>query len=168
MTRMAETSIGGTPVYTVGELPAVGEHAPAFTLTKSDMSSISLDDLAGSRVVLNIFPSLDTAVCATSTRKFNELAARLDNTQVICVSADLPFAAGRFCAAEGIDRVATGSTFRSPFGQDYGVQLADSRLAGLMARAVVVIDTDGTVLHQQLVPAISSEPDYDAAVAALS
>jgi thioredoxin-dependent peroxiredoxin len=168
MAAMAETSLGGNPVHTVGDLPEVGEPAPAFTLTKSDLSDVSLAALAGKRVILNIFPSVDTAVCATSTRRFNELAAGLDNTEVICVSADLPFAAKRFCGAEGIDKVSTGSTFRSTFGDDYGVRLVDGPLAGVMARAVVVIDEGGRVAHSQLVPNIGSEPDYDAAVAAVS
>jgi thiol peroxidase len=154
-------------VHTVGELPAVGSAAPDFTLTKSDLSDVSLGDLQGKRVILNIFPSIDTAVCATSTRTFNKLAAGLDNTEIICVSADLPFAAGRFCGAEGIDKVSTGSTFRSSFGEDYGVQLADGKLAGVMARAVVVIGTDGKVIYNQLVPDIGQEPDYDAAIASL-
>jgi thiol peroxidase len=165
---MAQTSLGGNPVHTVGELPSVGAPSPSFTLTKGDFSDLTPADLEGQRVVLNIFPSLDTAVCATSVRKFNELAAGLDNTVVVCVSADLPFAMGRFCAAEGITNVVTASTFRSDFGDAYGVTMADGKLAGLMARSVVVLDEHGTVIHNQLVPAISEEPDYDAAVAALA
>ncbi|GAA1981013.1 thiol peroxidase [Terrabacter lapilli] len=163
---MATTSLGDTLVHTVGDLPAVGTPAPAFTLTGTDLR----DDVvlpAGSRVVLNIFPSVDTGVCATSVRRFNEIAAGLENTTVVCVSADLPFALGRFCAAEGIDNLVTASTFRSGFGYDYGVRMENGGFAALMARAVVVVDADGTVLHTELVPAIGQEPDYDAAIAAL-
>ncbi len=164
---MAQTSLGGNPVNTIGDLPAVGSSTPSFTLTKADLTDITPADLAGQRVVLNIFPSLDTKTCAMSVRKFNELASSLDNTTVLCVSADLPFAQGRFCGAEGLTNVVTASTFRSDFGSTYGVQLADSKMAGLMARAVVVLDEGGTVLYTQLVPSIGDEPDYDAAVAAL-
>jgi len=164
---MAEITLGGNPVHTNGDLPAPGEQAPAFRLVASDFSTVSSDDLAGQRVVLNIFPSLDTAVCATSVRTFNERAAGLDDTTVVCVSADLPTASGRFCAAEGIEHVVTGSTFRSSFAEDYGVRMTDGKLEGLSARAVVVLDRDGTVLHSQLVPEIAQEPDYDAAIGAL-
>ena len=164
---MANTAFRGSPVTTVGELPRVGEAAPDFQLTGADLADVARADLSGSRVVLNIFPSIDTGVCAASVRRFNELAAALPDTRVVCVSADLPFALGRFCGAEGIDNVTTGSAFRSSFGHDYGVTMVDGKLRGLLARSVVVIDTDGTVLHSQLVPAIGQEPDYDAAVAAL-
>ena len=164
---MAQTALGDNIVNTVGDLPSVGSSTPAFTLTKTDLTEITQADLAGHRVVLNIFPSLDTKICAISVRKFNELAAGLDNTTVLCVSADLPFAQARFCGAEGLTNVTTASTFRSDFGSAYGVKLADGKMAGLMARAVVVLDESGTVLHSQLVPAIGQEPDYDAAVAAL-
>ncbi len=164
---MAQTALGGTPVNTSGDLPSVGAPTPAFTLTKGDLSDLTPADLAGQRVVLNIFPSVDTPTCAASVRRFNELASSLDNTSVVCVSADLPFAQGRFCGAEGLDKVQTASSFRSDFGSAYGVSLADGKLAGLLARAVVVLDTDGTVLHSQLVPEIANEPDYDAAVASL-
>ena len=162
---MATTALGGNPVTTVGELPAVGAPAPSFELVGSDFSTITLPE--GSRAVLNIFPSVDTGVCATSVRKFNELAAGLDNTSVICVSRDLPFALGRFCGAEGIENVTAASAFRSDFGTDYGVTMTDGPLAGLQARSVVVLDETGTVIHSQLVPEITTEPDYDAAVAAL-
>lgn len=165
---MAETTLGGNPVHTTGELPAVGATAPDFTVTAADMSDITKDSLAGSKVVLNIFPSIDTAVCATSVRTFNERAGGLGGTVVVCVSADLPFALGRFCGAEGITNVLTGSTFRSSFGEDYGVKMVDGRLAGLLARAVVVIDESGTVVHRELVPSIGQEPDYDAALSAAS
>ena len=164
---MAQTLLGDNTVNTVGDLPSVGSHTPSFTLTKSDMSEITESDFAGQRVVLNIFPSLDTKICAISVRKFNEIAASLDNTAVLCVSADLPFAQARFCGAEGLTNVITASTFRSDFGSAYGVKMADGRLAGLMARSVVVLDAAGTVVHSQLVPAIGQEPDYDAAVASL-
>lgn len=145
----------------------MGSKAPAFELVGGDLSPITSEALAGQRVVLNIFPSIDTGVCATSVRKFNELAANLDNTTVVCVSADLPFAASRFCGAEGIENVKTGSTFRSSFGTDFGTTMAEGPLAGLNARAVVVLDAEGTVTYTQLVEDIASEPDYDAAVAAL-
>jgi thiol peroxidase len=164
---MAEITLGGNPVHTVGELPKHGSPAPSFTLTGGDLSDVSKAELAGRRVVLNIFPSVDTAVCAASVRKFNEMASSLDNTVVVCVSADLPFALGRFCGAEGLADVKTASTFRSDFGDAFGVKMADGKLAGLMARAVVVLDERGTVLHSQLVPEIAQEPDYDAAIASL-
>lgn len=163
---MAQTALRGTPVNTVGELPSVGSPTPGFTLTKSDLSDITAADLAGQRVVLNIFPSIDTPTCAASVRQFNVLAAGLDNTVVLNVSADLPFAQGRFCAAENLTDVSNASTFRGGF-DSYGLTLADGRLAGLLARAVVVLDADGTVLHAQLVPEIADEPDYEAAVSAL-
>ena len=152
---------------TSGELPEKGAKAPAFELVKSDLSTVSSSDLTGQRVILNIFPSIDTPTCATSVRTFNGRAASLDNTTVICVSADLPFAAGRFCGAEGIENVMTGSTFRGSFLDDYGVKMTDGPLAGVAARSVVVLDGDGTVLHTQMVPEIADEPDYDAAIGAL-
>lgn len=165
---MAETKFKGNPVHTNGDLPAVGASAPDFTVTGKDLADISLGDFAGRRLVLNIFPSIDTGVCAMSVRKFNELAAGLENTTVLCVSADLPFAMGRFCGAEGIENVLVGSTFRSSFASDYGVQTVDGPLAGLCARSVVVVDADGTVTYTELVPETTQEPDYDAAVASLS
>lgn len=165
---MAEISLGGTPVTTSGELPAPGTAAPGFELTGADLSPVDSASLRGERAVLNIFPSVDTPTCAASVRRFNEAAGELADTRVLCVSADLPFAAARFCGAEGLDRVTTASTFRSPsFGPDFGVDLVDGPFAGLLARAVVVLDADGTVLHSQLVPEIADEPDYDAALAAL-
>ena len=164
---MSTIRFHGEPANTVGELPAVGSAAPAFALTAADLSDLTSESLAGKRVVLNIFPSIDTGVCAASVREFNKRAASLDNTAVVCVSADLPFAAGRFCAAEGIDDVLVGSSFRSSFGKDYGVTLLDTPLAGLLARAVVVLDAEGTVLHRELVADIAAEPNYDAAVAVL-
>ena len=163
---MAEITLGGNAVHTNGELPAKGSKVPSFELVKSDLTELSSDDLSG-RVVLNIFPSVDTAVCATSVRTFNQRAADLADTTVVCVSADLPFAAARFCGAEGIENVVTGSTFRSSFLDDFGVRMVDGKLAGVAARAVVVLDADGTVLHSELVPEIAQEPDYDAAISAL-
>lgn len=160
-------TLGGNPVSTVGTLPAVGSSAPPFELVGADLSTISSDDLRGQRVVLNIFPSIDTGVCATSVRRFNEAAAGLDNTVVLNVSADLPFAMGRFCGAEGIENAKVGSGFRSSFGTDYGVNMTDGKLEGLMSRAVVVIDENGTVIHDEQVPDIAQEPDYDAALAVL-
>ena len=166
---MGQVTLRGNPVSTSGELPGTGAPAPAFTLTKSDLSEVSLADLAGQRVVLNIFPSIDTAVCATSVRTFNERAGGLDNTVVLCVSADLPFAAGRFCGAEGITNVSTGSDFRhKEFGDVYGVRMTSGPLAGLLARSVVVIDEAGKVVHSELVPEIAQEPDYDAALGAIA
>ncbi len=162
---MATTRLGDAEVHTVGELPAVGDTAPEFTLTGGDLHDVTLPH--GTRVVLNIFPSVDTGVCAASVRRFNEIAAGLDDTTVICVSADLPFALGRFCGAEGIDNVLVTSTFRSHFGEDYGVELHNGAFRGLLARAVVVIDADGVVSHTEVVPTIGQEPDYDAVVASL-
>lgn len=164
---MATVTLGGNPVSTVGELPSVGSKAPDFHLTGGDLGDVSQAELQGKKVVLNIFPSIDTPTCATSVRQFNERAANLADTVVLCVAADLPFAMTRFCGAEGLGNVQVASTFRSSFGNDYGVTLAEGALAGLMARAVVVLDTDGTVLHSQLVPEIANEPDYDAALNAL-
>lgn len=165
---MAQTNLKGIPVHTSGDLPAQGSAAPAFTLVKTDLTDAELRSYAGRRVVLNIFPSLDTAVCATSLRKFNALATTVANTTVLCVSADLPFASKRFCTAEGLENLVPASCFRNPgFGEAYGVRLVDSRMRGLLARAVVVLDEHGKVLHAELVPEISHEPDYEAAVAVL-
>lgn len=162
---MATTALGGNPVQTVGELPAVGSTAPSFELIGSDFSTVTLPQ--GSRAVLNIFPSVDTGVCAASVKKFNELAAGLDNTTVVNVSQDLPFAQARFCGAEGIENVTAASAFRSSFGEDYGVKLVDGKFEGLLARSVVVVDADGSVLYTELVPEIGTEPDYESAIAAL-
>ena len=165
---MARISSLGETVETSGELPAVGTPAPDFTLRRSDLSPVSLGDYAGSRLVLNIFPSIDTPTCAKSVREFNRRAASMPNTKVLCVSADLPFALGRFCGAEGIDNVETASVYRAPsFGQDYGVYMAEGRLGGLLARAIVVVDESGTVVHQELVPEIAQEPDYERVMEAL-
>jgi thiol peroxidase len=155
----------GTIVHTVGNLPPVGTTAPELTLTGQDMSDVTRP--AG-RTVLNIFPSLDTATCAMSVRRFNQLAADLPDTTVVCVSMDLPYAMKRFCAAEGIENVVVASGFRSTFGADYGVTMTNGSMRGLYARSVVVLDAGGTVVHTQVVPQIKDEPDYDAALAALS
>lgn len=165
---MAVTSFRGTPVNTVGDLPATGNQVPSYTLTGGDLADFDHSRFAGQRVVFNIFPSVDTPVCATSVRRFNEIASSLDNTAVVCVSADLPFAQGRFCGAEGLSNVQTASAFRTNFGSAFGVALGEGPFTGLLARAVVVTDESGNVVHSQLVPAIGEEPDYDAAVAALA
>jgi thiol peroxidase len=162
---MATTQLGESTVHTVGDLPPTGSAAPDFTLTGGDFADVT--KTAGRRTVLNIFPSIATGVCQASVRRFNELAAGLDNTEVICVSQDLPFALASFCGAEGIDNVVVGSAFRSGFGTDYGMTMTDGKWRGLLARSVVVLDTDGTVLHTQITPAISVEPEYEEAVAAL-
>jgi len=165
---MAEFKLKGNPFRTTGELPAVGSPAPAFQATKSDLSPVSLAEHAGKRVVLNIFPSIDTDVCAASVRRFNAEASGLENTVVLCVSMDLPFALKRFCGAEGLNDVVTASDFRDgQFGRAYGVRIADGPLAGLLARSVVVVDADGTVLHSQLAPETVEEPDYEPALAVL-
>lgn len=164
---MATTHLQGNPVQTVGDLPSVGSKAPNFITTKSDLSDIRLADYSGKTVLLNIFPSIDTGVCAASVRRFNAEAASNPDVVVISVSMDLPFALDRFCAAEGIDRVITTSAFRSDFGDTYGVRLTDSSMAGLLARAVIVIDAEGKVKYTQLVEEITTDPDFDAALAAL-
>ena len=165
---MAQVTLKGNPFQTSGELPKVGSHAPNFTLVRTDLSEVTGKDLAGQRVVLNIFPSLDTPTCAASVRRFNARANEKPNTTVLCISADLPFAQKRFCGAEGLDKVVPASNFRSSeFGLAYGVTLVDGPLKGLLARAVVVVDAKGQVVHTELVPEIAQEPDYDAALAVL-
>lgn len=165
---MATTNFRGTPVKVLGEFIRVGSVAPDFQLVKTDLSSLSLKELSGKNVVLNIFPSLDTAVCATSVRNFNKLAASLPDTVVLAVSKDLPFAHARFCTTEGIENVVPLSDFRlSDFDENYGLLMADGPLAGLLVRAVVVIGKDGKVAYTELVPEITQEPDYDKAVAAV-
>lgn len=165
---MASITLKGNPVTTAGELPAVGSSAPAFAGVKSDLSVCSLADLKGKKVVLNIFPSIDTGVCAASTRRFNQEAGALANTVVLCVSVDLPFALGRFCGAEGLDNVVPLSVFRNPeFGSGFGVTITDGVLAGLLSRAVVVINEAGKVVYTEQVPEITQEPDYESAIAAM-
>jgi len=164
---MATVTLGGTPFAISGDLPEAGATAPDFTLTGGDLGDISLGDYAGQRLILNIFPSVDTPVCAASVRRFNEEAAALEGVSVLCVSRDLPFAHGRFCAAENIEAVSCASEMRDgSFGDAYGVRITEGPLNGLLARAVVVVDGDGRVRHSQLVPEIKEEPDYDAALAA--
>lgn len=164
---MAKTAFNGSEVSTVGALPEVGSQAGDFELVGGDLSPVKLADFAGKRLVLNIFPSIDTGICATSVRKFNELAAELDNTAVLCVSNDLPFAQGRFCGAEGIENVTTASAFRSSFGEDYGVKMVDGPLAGLLGRSVIVLDESGKVIYSKLNEEIKTEPNYDEAVSVL-
>lgn len=165
---MAEITFKGKAIQTAGDLPGKGKAAPPFTLVKTDLTQTGLGDYPDRRVVLNIFPSLDTPVCATSLRKFNALAGGMLNTTVLCVSADLPFAAQRFCSAEGLDDLVPASCFRNPaFGETYGVAMVDGPLRGLLARSVVVVDEKGVVIHTELVPDIGHEPDYDAVEAVL-
>ncbi len=165
---MPTISLRGNPVQTAGDLPAAGKPAPGFKLTGDDLGEVSLDTYKGKKVVLNIFPSIDTPTCAKSVRTFNKEAADRENAVVLCVSADLPFAQKRFCGAEGLENVVNASTFRSAdFGKAYGVEMADGPLRGLLARAVVVIDENGKVAHAQLVDEIAKEPDYEAALAKL-
>ena len=164
---MSQVTLKGNPVEVGGSFLQAGQAAPEFRLVAGDLSEKSLADFAGKRKVLNIFPSVDTGVCAASVRKFNEKAASLANTAVLCVSQDLPFAQSRFCGAEGIENVVMLSAFRSPFAQDYGVALVGGPLAGLTARAVVVLNENNQVVYSQLVPEITEEPDYEAVLAAL-
>jgi len=164
---MATITFKGTPVQTAGTLPAVKSKAPDFTLTATDLSDVSMKNYAGKRLILNIFPSIDTPVCAASARRFNQEAGSLDNTLVLCISADLPFAHSRFCELEGLKDVIPLSVFRSPgFGKDYGVAITSGPLAGLMSRAIVILDESGTVTYTQQVPEIAQEPDYDEALEA--
>lgn len=165
---MATVTLGGNEIHTSGNLPQTGTKAPDFTLVKGDLSTTSLSDYKGSKVVLNIFPSVDTGTCAASVRKFNEKAAALENTKVICISRDLPFAQNRFCGAEGLSNVVTASDFRDgSFGAAYGLNFTDGPLTGLHSRAVVVLDEEGTVVYTEQVPEIKDEPNYDNALAAL-
>ena len=165
---MATITLKGSPIHTNGDLPKVGAPAPAFSLTKIDLSDVGLDAFAGKTVVLNIFPSIDTPVCAASVRRFNAEVNKLADTVVLCVSADLPFAHKRFCGAEGLDNVLSVSDLRDKgFGERYGVKVIDGPLAGLLARAVVVIGKTGKVTYTQQVAEIAEEPDYDAAIAAV-
>lgn len=165
---MAQVTLKGNPIHTNGELPAVGTKAPDFKLTTTDLKDVTLADYKGKKKILNIVPSLDTAVCATSTRKFNEAASKLANTVILVISADLPFASGRFCSTEGLKNVVPLSLIRGKhFAKDYGVFLEDGPLAGITARAVVVLDENDKVVYTQLVPEIGQEPDYEKALAAV-
>ncbi|MBD3325908.1 thiol peroxidase [candidate division KSB3 bacterium] len=166
---MAEITLKGNPIHTCGELPAVGSQAPDFTLTKTDLSDLSLKDLAGKRVILNIFPSVDTSVCALSVKTFNDEVKKLDNAVVVGVSADLPFAHDRFNKEGGIeDLISTSELHDRSFGEAYGVRIVDGPLAGLLSRAVVVIDEHGKVIYTEQVPEIGQEPDYQAALKTLT
>ncbi len=165
---MATVTLGGNPFQTVGNLPVIGSQVPDFNLVKSDLSTLTKKDLQGKFVVYNIFPSLDTSTCAASVRRFNKEAAGLDNTVVVCVSQDLPFAHKRFCVAEGIENVITGSSFRdASFGNDFGVRFTNGPLEGLLSRSVVVADENGKVVYTEQVAETANEPDYDTALAAL-
>ncbi|MFT3887816.1 MAG: thiol peroxidase [Arachnia sp.] len=164
---MTEITFRGTPVNTVGQLPEVGSAAPDFEVTGADLQPLTKSAFDGKVLVLNIFPSVDTGICAMSVRRFNEIAAGRDGVAVLCVSRDLPMALGRFCGAEGIENVTVASDFRTSFGETYGVTMADGPLAHLLSRAVVVIAADGSVAYTEQVPEIGQEPDYDAALAAL-
>lgn len=165
---MATVTLGGNPINTIGNLPVKGDKAVDFKLVKEDLSEASLSDFAGKKVILNIFPSIDTPTCATSVRKFNQQASELENTVVLCISRDLPFAQKRFCGAEGLSNVICLSDFRDgKFGKDYGLEFADGKLAGLHSRAVVVVDQTGTVTYSEQVAETANEPDYQAALASL-
>jgi thiol peroxidase len=165
---MAQITLKGNPVNTSGNLPGTGSEAPGFKLVKSDLGTLSLSDLKGKRVILNIFPSLETSVCAVSIRRFNQIAADLTNTVVLAISKDLPYAHGRFCSTEGIKNLTTLSGFRDTrFGKAYGVDITDGPMEGLYARSVVVVDESGKVIYTQLVPEISQEPDYESVLKAL-
>ena len=165
---MAQTKLGENTVNTTGELPAIGSNLPAFTLTGADMKDVTAAQFAGKKLILNIFPSIDTGICSASVREFNKRAAATPGAAVLCVSRDLPFALKRFCGAEGITNVTTATDFRDHgFGKSFGVELIDGNFRGLLARCVIVADESGKVIHSQIVPAIGQEPDYDAAYAAL-
>ena len=162
---MAKLTFKGSPIHTIGELPIIGRPCPPFTLTRADLSELSLVDLQGQRVILNIFPSLDTTICAKGVRTFDARASEVPNMAVLCVSQDLPFAQARFCKAEGIEDVVPVSTFRHPeFGSDFGITMVDGPLRGLLARALVVLDENGTVVHTELVAELACEADYDGAL----
>ncbi|WP_027156778.1 thiol peroxidase [Methylobacter luteus] len=164
---MAAIKFQGKPLHISGELPSVGSKAPEFKLVNGKLQEVTLATYAGKKKILNIVPSLDTPVCAASTRKFNEKASKLDNTVVLVISADLPFAQARFCETEGLKNVISLSTFRSSFANDYGVYITDTILAGLTARAIVILDENDKVIYTQLVDEVASEPDYESALAAL-
>lgn len=165
---MAQITFKGNPINTAGTLPKIGSTAPDFKVVKTDLTTMSLSDYRGKKVILNIFPSIDTGVCAASVRRFNAEASNLENTVVLCISRDLPFAQKRFCAAEGLENVIAGSEFRDEaFGRAYGVRIVDGPLEGLFSRAIVIVDEKGSVLYTEQVPEIAQEPDYEKALAAL-
>jgi thiol peroxidase len=166
---MATIKAGDSEIHSIGELPEIGSMAPDFKLVKPDLSEVTLADYSGGKLIINIYPSVDTGTCALSTTRFNQEASKLSNTKIICVSKDLPFALGRYCAAEGISNLDTLSSYRDggAFGRDYGVELVDGMIKGLNARAVVIIDEEGKVIYTQLVPIISNEPNYDDVLAAI-
>ncbi len=165
---MATISLKGNPVHTIGELPVVGSKAKEFELVAKNLSRVTLADFTGSRLVLNIFPSLDTGTCAASVRYFNELAGKLPDTKVLCISRDTPFAQSRFCGAEGLENVTTLSDFETgQFGKDYGLQVIDGPMKGFLSRVVILVDSDGSVTYTQQVPVISDEPNYDEVAAKL-
>ncbi len=166
---MVKVAFKGSPISLYGDMPKLGQYAPLFLLTKTDLSEVDLPHFQGKRVVMNIFPSLDTPTCANSVRAFNREASKLKNTVVLCISKDLPFAQSRFCGAEGLDQVIPLSAFRDEdFGQMYGIEIADEPLHGLLARAVIILDDEGTVIYTQLVKEITDEPDYAAALKVLA
>lgn len=165
---MARITLQGKEIYTISRLPEVGTLAPNFNLLKTDLTKVTLDEYKGQKVIMNIFPSIDTGVCATSVRKFNEKASGLENTKVLCISRDLPFAQSRFCGAEGLDNVECLSDFKEgTFGRSYGVEITEGGFSGLHARAIVVLDEEGKVTYTQLVPEIAQEPDYEKALSSL-
>ncbi len=165
---MASITLGGNPIHTNGNLPQKGSKAADFSLIKTDLSTVTLADFSGKKLVLNIFPSIDTGTCAQSVRTFNESASKLENTTVLCISRDLPFAQKRFCGAEGLENVVNLSDFKSgEFGKNYGLEMIDGPLAGLHSRVVIVLDVNGTVLHAEQVGEIADEPNYEAALAVL-
>lgn len=165
---MALIALGGNPINTSGELPKVGAKAPDFTLVNSSLSEVTMKDFEGSKLVLNIFPSVETGVCSASVRKFNELASSMPDTKVLCISRDLPFAQQRFCAAEGLENVINLSDFRTGrFGKDYGLEIMEGIFSGLLSRVVIVLDVNGTILYSEQVPEIATEPNYENALAVL-
>ena len=165
---MATVTLGGNAIHTSGELPQIGSKSPDFKLVNTDLGIISLADLSGSKLVLNIFPSVDTGVCAASVRTFNEKASKLENTKVVCISRDLPFAQKRFCGAEGLENVINLSDFKTgSFGKDFGLEIVDGPLAGLHSRVVIILDENGNVTYSEQVPEIANEPNYEAALASL-
>lgn len=165
---MANITLGGNPISTIGNLPEIGTIAPEFDAVKKDLTLFSSNELVGKNIIINIFASIDTGICADSTRRFNKEASALENTVIVCISRDLPFALGRICDAESLNDVIPVSAFNSSFGTDYGVTILDGPMQGLLSRSVVVINTLGEVIYTEQVPEIAQEPDYDSAIAALT